>query len=189
MDRDRAALSKTISHALRHAPQQYGLQPDPQGWVSVDDLIDALRRKRRAWSGIDTAQLVRLNDEAEKRRFDIEAGRIRARYGHSLPRMIEREAERPPRVLYHGTAEQSMVAITGQGLQPMGRQHVHLSTDVQTALQVGRRRRGPTTVLEVDAAAANEAGIRFYRGNEDTWLAGPIPARFLRVREVARGES
>jgi putative RNA 2'-phosphotransferase len=183
MGHDRVALSKTISHALRHAPQQYGLEPDAAGWVDVESLLDALARKRSTWRGLTEADLVRLNDEAEKRRFEISDGRIRALYGHSLPGRIERPIEMPPRVIYHGTPARSVAGILRDGLLPMRRQYVHLSEDQETAMRVGARRPGRTVILEIDAASAAGDGIRFRHGNEDTWLADAIPARFIHPAE------
>jgi putative RNA 2'-phosphotransferase len=61
----------------------------------------------------------------------------------------------------------------------MGRQLVHLSTDVPTALQVARRKGAPPVILVVDAQTAADAGIPFYEGNPETWLADEVPARFL----------
>ena len=65
----------------------------------------------------------------------------------------------------------------------MGRQVVHLSTDVETARQVGLRHRGRLVVLAVDAAGAFHDGVHFYRGNKDTWLADAIPADYLHIME------
>jgi putative RNA 2'-phosphotransferase len=62
----------------------------------------------------------------------------------------------------------------------MGRQFVHLSADQETARRVGARHGARPVVLVVDAAAAAAAGIVFRHGNEDTWLADEVPARFLR---------
>lgn len=36
---DYTSLSKEISYALRHSPQEYGLTLDEQGCVPVEDLI------------------------------------------------------------------------------------------------------------------------------------------------------
>jgi putative RNA 2'-phosphotransferase len=179
VNRDRVALSKTISHALRHAPHQYGLEPDAEGWVPVPALIDALGRKRAVWRTLTEADLIRLNDEAEKQRFEIREGAIRALYGHSLPGKIDRPVETPPSVLYHGTPATALPAILREGLRPMRRQYVHLSEEHDTAVRVGARRAGRTVILEIDAAAAIEYGIRFRHGNEETWLADAIPPRFL----------
>lgn len=149
----------------------------------MERLLEALARKRPAWCGLTEADLVHLNDEAEKRRFEISDGRIRALYGHSLPGRIDRPVETPPPVLYHGTPARSVAAILRDGLLPMRRQYVHLSEDQETAMRVGARRVGRTVILEIDAAAAAGDGIRFRHGNEDTWLADAIPARFIHVAE------
>ncbi len=62
----------------------------------------------------------------------------------------------------------------------MGRQKVHLSSDVDTAVQVGRRHGGrDVVVLRIDAAQAAQEGVRFYRGNDTTWLADHVPVRYL----------
>ncbi len=36
-------LSKEISYALRHRPQEYGLVLDENGWVGIENLLKALR--------------------------------------------------------------------------------------------------------------------------------------------------
>ena len=36
-------VSKQMAYLLRHAPEQAGLQLDPEGYVSVHQLVDALR--------------------------------------------------------------------------------------------------------------------------------------------------
>ena len=35
-------LSKEVSYALRHAPWEYELELDSEGWVSVEQLISSL---------------------------------------------------------------------------------------------------------------------------------------------------
>ena len=74
-----------------------------------------------------------------KQRFAVEGGRIRARYGHSVPLAISYEYAEPPATLYHGTSEANLASILREGLLPMGRQKVHLSADTETARQVGLR--------------------------------------------------
>lgn len=36
-------LSKTISYALRHHPEEFNLQLDEEGWCFIDDLLNALQ--------------------------------------------------------------------------------------------------------------------------------------------------
>lgn len=119
-----------------------------------------------------------------KRRYEIEAGRIRARYGHSVPERVEHPAAEPPAVLYHGTSAAVVGAILRDGLRPMGRQYVHLSADVPTARQVGSRRRGAVAVLVVAAARAHADGVAFYDAGRGVWLADAVPAAYLTVADA-----
>jgi putative RNA 2'-phosphotransferase len=66
----------------------------------------------------------------------------------------------------------------------MGRQYVHLSTDVATARQVAGRKRGAPVILTVWAGEAHRAGVPFYLGNEQVWLADAVPARYLAFPEA-----
>jgi putative RNA 2'-phosphotransferase len=179
------ALSKTVAHALRHAPWQYELEPDEEGWVSVGSLLDGLRAGSRRWHNVTEADLVEMVERSDKRRYELRDGRIRALYGHSLPGRLSREPATPPHLLLHGTSRRVLDRILQSGLQPMRRQYVHLSADRATALEVARRKPSPHVVLEIDATAAAEAGVRFYLGNDKVWLADAVPPRFLRV-EAAR---
>lgn len=172
------ALSKEISYALRHAPQEYGLSLDEQGWVAVEDLIAALK-KRKEYSSLTSQDIANMIQASEKKRHEMTGGRIRALYGHSTEQKIEKTAVKPPDVLYHGTAHRFMQSILSQGLMPKERQYVHLSQDMQTAMDVGKRRDENPVVLVIDAAAAWKDGIRFYHGYEMVWLADSIPAQYI----------
>ena len=86
-------------------------------------------------------------------------------------------------MLYHGTRLAVLPAILDQGLRPMGRRHVHLSADAETALVVGRRH-GPPVVLVVDSGGMHAAGHRFYGSVNGVWLSDHVPARFLTEIEV-----
>ncbi len=123
--------------------------------------------------------MVRMSD---KKRYEIADGRIRAFYGHSVSQRLRKETAEPPALLYHGTAPEAVEAIRAGGLRPMSRQFVHLSADGETAAQVGRRKARSPVILEVDARAAHNVGVRFYLGNEMVWLADLVPPRIISIR-------
>jgi putative RNA 2'-phosphotransferase len=173
-------LSTTVSHALRHAPEQYGLALDEGGWADMESLLTALRSRRESWRTLTRADLERLAEADEKQRLQVADGRIRAVYGHSLTRTIEHKRASPPETLFHGTTERAAERILRDGLSPMGRQYVHLSADVETAWRVGRRRAAHPVVLEISARAAESAGVTFYRGENGIWLADAIPGEYVR---------
>ena len=172
-------LSRTISHALRHEPWIYELVLDDAGWVPVDALLAALRVEKPEWATVSEADLVEMMAQADKKRYELRDGEIRASYGHSTPQKLSREVAEPPAILFHGTAPKTVALIRKDGLQPMGRQYVHLSIDTATATQVGRRKATDPVILCIKAGEAYGAGVPFYRGNDLVWLADVVAPEFI----------
>lgn len=175
---DYIGLSKEISYALRHAPWEYELEMNEEGWVPVEQLLDALHRTEK-WSNICEADLNEMIEKSEKKRHELAGGKIRAFYGHSMPMKILKEDKMPPNVLYHGTARRFVESISKNGLLPQSRQYVHLSQDIETAENVGKRHDDKPCILIIDAKTAWNDGIKFYFGNEKVWLADAIPSRYI----------
>jgi len=174
-------LSRMLSYALRHHPESLGLQLDAEGWVDVQILLDALSQHRKVWKDVQEADILEIMAQADKQRFELKNGRIRAYYGHSLPQKIERTPDTPPVFLYHGTTSQAYTRIQQQGLRPMGRQYVHLSAEKETAIQVARRRTSLPIILKIAAQDAALQGMHFYLGNDMVWLADSIPPEWIIV--------
>lgn len=61
----------------------------------------------------------------------------------------------------------------------MNRQYVHLSIDIATAEQVGRRKSSSPVILKIKAKEALLKGINFYFGNEQVWLSYFVPSEFI----------
>ena len=172
-------LSREISYALRHAPWEYELEMDEEGWVPVEQLLDALHRAEK-WSNISEKDLKDMIERSEKKRHELADGKIRAFYGHSIPQKTLKVEKTPPNVLYHGTARRFLDSINEKGLLPRSRQYVHLSQDIETAENVGKRHDDKPIVLVIDAKRAWDDGIKFYIGNEKVWLADAIPSKYIR---------
>ena len=176
---DYIELSKEISYALRNAPWEYELELDEKGYVPVGQLIDAINESKKYDRSITINDLKHIIKISDKKRHEINEDKIRALYGHSVPMHISKESIIPPDVLYHGTTHEAFNSIMKNGLKPMSRQYVHLSVDINTAVQVGKRRDNNPVVLIVDAAKAYTDGIRFYKGNEKVVLSDYIPSCYL----------
>lgn len=172
-------VSRAVSHALRHEPWLYELELDEDGWAPVDQLLEALHQQGGDWEAVDRRVLEQIVATAQKRRHEISGERIRALYGHSTPHRIIKQRSKPPVSLFHGTSPESWHSIKVSGLRPMGRQYLHLSGDVTTAMAVGRRKSPSPLILVVHAERAADAGIPFYVGNERVWLADFIPPEFI----------
>ena len=180
-NKDYENLSKEVSYALRHSPWEYELEIDEQGWVSVEQLLNALQVDTK-WKNITEDDLIHMIEKSEKKRHEISNGCIRAFYGHSIPIKIIKEEKKPPKILYHGTAKRYLGSITEKGLLPQNRQYVHLSKDIMTALDVGKRHDLKPIILEINALEAWNNGVKFYYGNEKVWLADEIPSGFIVIK-------
>src|SRR5215470_5817195 len=98
------AISKIMSWALRHEAERLKLTIDPEGYVPLTELMDAIN----AHASLDVTkaeihQVVRLGD-AGKQRFSIAGDFIRANYGHTLAAEMIHPVVVPPATLYHGTS-------------------------------------------------------------------------------------
>jgi putative RNA 2'-phosphotransferase len=172
-------LSKIISHALRHEPWLYELELDSEGWVSVELLMKSLHGEKPEWNNLEMQDLENMIFGSDKKRHEIHKGYIRALYGHSLSHKLSKEIGIPPDVLYHGTHEGVINFIESEGLKPMNRQYVHLSVDIDTALNVGKRKSKQPVLLTIKSNEAHSSGVKFYKGNSCVWLADNIPPEFI----------
>ncbi|MCC9177861.1 RNA 2'-phosphotransferase [Arthrobacter sp. zg-Y750] len=173
-------ISKVLSHALRHAPAEYGLSLDAEGWAPVTEVLAALHRMGPQWESVDEAMLDEVLEAAVKKRHQIREGRIRAVHGHSVPVQQVSDPVQPPAVLFHGTARAAAAAIRESGILPMRRQYVHLADTVEQAREVGRRKDAEPVILAIDTGIAAAQGISFYRSDSGVWLADEIPAPAVR---------
>jgi putative RNA 2'-phosphotransferase len=171
-------VSKLMSLVLRHKPEQFDVLLDPEGYVSIDDLVRALRGSI-ADASIDDVRRAVETIEPDKARFSISGTDIKANYGHSLNMRIAHQQVVPPEILLHGTSEDAVSGIRRHGIRPMRRQYVHLTTNLDLATRVGSRH-GKSRVLEVNALRAAESGVAFYRANASFWLADLVPPEFVR---------
>ncbi|MVO16872.1 RNA 2'-phosphotransferase [Parasedimentitalea huanghaiensis] len=169
------ARSKFLSYLLRHKPETLQLTMDPQGWVTIDEIID------KSEHPITRSQIEEIVVSNSKQRFAISADgkKIRANQGHSIPIDLGLPECRPPEMLFHGTAASNIEAIRTEGLTRQNRHHVHLSSDAQTARQVGMRH-GKPVVLVVEAGQMHASGHVFLLSENGVWLCDQVPPLFLR---------
>lgn len=174
---DNIKLSRFLSLILRHAPESIGLQLNNQGWANVNQLLPLLNK--RGFS-INLSQLESIVRNNNKQRFILsdDKQQIRANQGHSIPIDLGYAEQKPPSTLLHGTATRFIESIFQQGLTKQKRHHVHLSTELSTALSVGQRY-GKAVLLCVDAQNMYAKGYKFYLSTNGVWLTDHVPACYL----------
>lgn len=170
-------ISKLLSLVLRHQPEKIGLELNENGWANVAVLLEKLNT---TGNQVDFKLLQELVEENDKKRFAFNDDKtmIRASQGHSIHIELNLESIEPPELLYHGTVNESLEVIRKEGIKKMSRQHVHLSTEKETATKVAIRR-GKPIILTVSAHSMHTAGYKFFLSANHVWLTEEVPPQFI----------
>ncbi|WP_237233888.1 RNA 2'-phosphotransferase [Rothia nasisuis] len=60
-------LSKLVSYALRHRPEEFNLTPDSQGWLDLDDLVRGIKNYSADYSNVTIEDLHQMVETAHKK--------------------------------------------------------------------------------------------------------------------------
>lgn len=167
-------LGRSLSYMLRHSTDPLYINLDG-GWASVKDILSALNITR------STLDDIVESDSKNRYSYDYTGARIRANQGHSIPGVyISMDKPYPPEFLYHGTATRYLPAIMADGLYPVSRLFVHISTDIETATKVGSRHGNPV-VLQIRAREFVDDGNELFLSANNVWQAKHIPPKYFNV--------
>lgn len=180
MYQDLDRVSKFLSYILRHNPDAISIRLDSEGWVDIDTLILSANKHGEQ---LDRNIIDKVVSTSNKKRFTISFNglKIRAAQGHSNPSIhIQYDEKKPPIHLYHGTATRFIKSIMQQGLISTSRHYVHLSTEKDTAISVGKRH-GKPIILQVETSLMFQHGFIFYLTDNDVWLTKSIPVEYITI--------
>jgi putative RNA 2'-phosphotransferase len=171
-------ISKFLSLVLRHDPEKIGISLDQNGWTDLGELV---LRLAPVFNGIQLQEIEDIERNDSKNRYEIANGRIRAAQGHSVD--IANDSFKrmtPPEFLFHGTTQSAWISIQQDGaIRSMQRHHVHLSEDMNTAREVGSRRKSQTLiVLKVDSGMMAASEHEFFIAKNGVWLTKEVPIQF-----------
>lgn len=154
-----------------------GLKMSEEGFVDINLLIQKVKEK---YPWVKQEFVEKMVREDQKGRFEIQNNQIGARYGHSLevsPTLPLAEID----VLYHGTSEETSQRILKEGLKPTGRKKVHLSSTIEDAIAVGRRKTENPVILKIDTKRALAEGIRIEKASEKVYVVQEILKEFISI--------
>lgn len=170
--------SKFLSLVLRHQPETIDIHLDKNGWANTEELI---QKSQASGVEITLEEIQEIVTGNEKNRFEIAETRIRARQGHSISVELNLKEQKPPAILYHGTAEKNLKSILQSGICKRNRHHVHLSSNPTTAEIVGARH-GKAVVLEIKTEEMAKDNHRFFLSSNEVWLTDFVPAKFISIQ-------
>jgi len=169
-------LQKVVLYALSRAPDEFGLLPDPEGYVSLKDLVKALSEEPD-WPHIRLSHLQEIRIHDLRGEFEIRDGRMRATTREASAGSYEIVAA--PKLLYIALRPRSWPHVTEQGLRPFTGAWVVLSRDKELALRIGRRKDPEPILVEVHAERAQSQGVSFFAAGRHLVVAPYVPCNFL----------
>lgn len=174
-------LGMFLSFVLRHKPENVGITLDESGYAVVEDLIKGMNKKNKQADQLTFELLEHIVavDSKKRYQFSEDHKKIRCSQGHSLDIKLGLVAVKPPVNLYHGTSVKSINSVLEKGLLRRGRQFVHLSDCIETAVGVGSRH-GTPIVLQLDTKRMVEDGILFYCSENGIWLTSYVDPKYLK---------
>jgi putative RNA 2'-phosphotransferase len=179
-DRELDHLGRILTGILRHFPDRYQLTMDPQGWVSLPQIVRAISQKHPMYHWLRVQHLVAIAETDAKGRYEVRDDRVRATYGHTLELSLDLPTEDiPDRLYFPVTAEESGIVLE-VGLRPSDRKKVHLSKTAEDARAAGAVRTPEPIILEIDAKRARGEGIVIQKAGKTVYLVDQVPAEFLR---------
>jgi len=169
--------SRRMSYLLRHNPEDLSI--DAEGWVPVDQILKKLN--------LSMGDLQYIVDNNDKKRFSFneDLTKIRASQGHSanLGIKIRFNEVQFPSIYYHGTEFLNQNSILKHGLRPGKRAYVHLSKDIQTAVNVGERHGSTVMIFEVDGNEMKRDGFRILESENGVILVTEVPPKYLKIKQ------
>ena len=168
-------ISRFLTYLLRHQPKDYPLVFDARGFVDWRDIVELVQER---FYDVTEEQIEAVVSSPEKKRFELEDGKVRATYGHSFPVDLGGPAAEPPERLYYGAARDLAQSMLKNGLKPRDRQYVHLSVTAEEAESVARRHDPAPAIIVIDVRAAQGQGVLFYQAGP-LFVVENVPAKFL----------
>ena len=178
-DRELDHLGRILTGILRHFPDRYQLTMEPQGWVSIPQIVRAISQRHPAYHWLRAQHLVAIAETDAKGRYEVREDKIRATYGHTLEVDLDLPTENIPSHLYYPVTEEEAAIVLEVGLRPSDRKKVHLSKTADDARAAGSVRTPEPIILEVDAKRAREGGLVIMKAGKTVYLVDQIPAELL----------
>jgi putative RNA 2'-phosphotransferase len=165
-------LAKLIAYILARRPDEFGLVPDPDGFVKIKELLKAIGEEE-GWKYVRRSHINEILITLPSRLFEIQGNLIRAtsrgQLSHPTP------AENLPKLLYTCIRSKAYPVVMDKGIYPMGQPYVILSSSKDLSERMGKRIDQAPVQLIVQVEKMVRKGYQFLQAGELLYLAENIP--------------
>lgn len=178
-DRELDSIGRIIAGALRHFPDKLGLMIDGHGWVDIYEFIKSVGVSRSGfdWLRYHHIEAIALTDP--KGRYQIDGGMIRATYGHSINVNLDDLPLADADEFFYPVTEEEIDIILEGGLFPTDRKMVHLSGNIEKAIEAGKVRTDDPLILRIDGKKAKKNGVKIYHAGKDVYITEGIDQKYI----------
>jgi putative RNA 2'-phosphotransferase len=173
-----ANLSCMMSYMLGTRPDEFGLVPDTEGFISIKEFLKAIHEEpSMGYVRESHVREVLLNNRDGI--FEIDGKKIRStkRTFCLIDRVKDRSS--PPKILFTGVKRKAYPHILRDGLLPKSKQYVVMAPERDLAVRIARRLDQNAIILQINARTAIENGISFSPFGESLYLAERVPVDYI----------
>lgn len=176
-------LARLLVYILGHRPDEFGLVPDHDGFVTYKELLWAIHEEE-GWRYVRQGHIHEVLMGKDRECFEPEDNRIRMP-GREWDFDFEKPAGVLPKILFIAIRRKAHPHVMEKGLVSDGERHLVLSSEREMAMRMGRRRDQKPVLLDVMAANAQQNGALFYSFG-DLFLCKEIPPGFISGPPVSK---
>lgn len=147
-------LEKELSYILGRKPDEFGLIPDQEGYISIKDLIQVYSQLGKTLTKNDLNEIILKDTKLEIRENRIRAKEIFFSVENISIHML-------PKTLFTFIRERAHEAVFQQGIRYTN-SLVPLFRDKDFALKVGMRRTKDPIILEINTNEFKNRGVKAY---------------------------
>jgi len=173
-------LGRIMAGILRHFPERFELDMDKTGFVDIEQMIESVKKRRAQFHWLKPHHLEAVVQTDPKGRYQIDEGRVRATYGHSIDVELDFPVNDIPEHLYYPSTNEELTILLETGLTPSDRKHVHLSHSMKDALVAGKHRVQDPIIIDVDAKGCMDDGIIIQHAGTTVYLTKEVPPKYMR---------
>jgi len=173
-----ANLSRLMSYLLGNRPDEFGLVPDREGYITIKEFLKAINEESNmAYVRESHVREVLLYDRDST--FEIDGKKIRSTKRNFCPVKKDEDLAPLPKILFKGVKRKAYPSILKSGLLPGSKEHVVMTKDRDLAIRIARRLDPKPIILEISAGSAIENGIALYHFGGSLYLADTVPVQFI----------
>lgn len=171
-------LSRLMTYMLGTRPDEFGLVPDREGYITIKELLKAINEEPGTkYVRESHIREVLLHDRDGV--FEIDEKKIRSSQWKVCLKSKGQNPVPPPKILFKGVKKKAYPFVLKAGLLPGSKDHVLLATNRDLSTRIAHRLDQDPVLLEIKAGSAHENGIRFYPFGDSLYLADEIPVQFI----------